>query len=112
MFKNPDILVSHGRLLRTSAQQNNYFLFSVCTLDVELADLSDNAFCTLSSKCNAIDCCLKSKLLQRNFAASLSVDQCSMVLTVAIEKLQFEIRLLDFEWGMQQTGLFQSNKTI
>jgi hypothetical protein len=42
---------------------------------------------------------MHSALLQRNFAMSLQVDQCKMTLTVAIEKLTFEISLLDYDWG-------------
>jgi hypothetical protein len=42
---------------------------------------------------------MHSALLQRNFAMSLQVDQCKMTLTVAIEKLRFEISLLDYDWG-------------
>ena len=42
---------------------------------------------------------MRSELLQRNFALSIKVDQCKMTLTVAIEKLTFELLLLDYDWG-------------
>ncbi|XP_053400990.1 uncharacterized protein LOC123541000 [Mercenaria mercenaria] len=73
-----------------------------CSLNIDLPDLPDNVFCTISKTCNAIDCCLKSKLLQRIFAVSLKVDQCKMVLTAVIEKVTFEIPLLVYEWGLEK----------
>lgn len=78
--------------------------FSECPLDVVLPDLPDNIFCTLSKTCNAIDCCMQSDLLQRNFALSIKVDQCKMTLTVAIEKLTFELSLLNYDWGKENVN--------
>ncbi|XP_053398282.1 uncharacterized protein LOC128556671 [Mercenaria mercenaria] len=72
-----------------------------CPLDVDVPVLPEHVYCRLETFCNAVDCCINSELLQRTFALTLKVDPCDMILTIAIEKLQFEISLFEYSWGSE-----------
>ena len=75
------------------------FIPSACPLEVRVPSLTGPVSCTLSSKCSGISCCMESARINRVFRYILNIDPCSMKLTFGIEKMLFDLPLLDYVWG-------------
>lgn len=61
---------------------------------------SDLINCYLSDTCTTTSCCVEDKVLKRNIETVVKIDPCKFTLKLEIEKLQFNISLLNFTWGM------------
>ena len=59
----------------------------------------DHISCYLSNTCSVISCCLEDTEIKRNIEVSLSIDPCKFIMKMEIEKLHFNISLLNFTWG-------------
>jgi hypothetical protein len=47
-----------------------------------------------------VSCCVEDEVLSRNIEATVSIDPCKFIMRLEIEKLQFNVSLLNFKWGM------------
>ena len=74
-------------------------MFSDCAMDVELGDLPADMNCKFGASCSMLSCCLHSSLLQRNFEVNVTIDPCSLQMTLSIEKLEFDVSLIGYTWG-------------
>ncbi|VDI06314.1 Hypothetical predicted protein [Mytilus galloprovincialis] len=71
-----------------------------CPENVTLPDLTANPLtCQLHSSCTSVECCMDVPFIGKTFRAILDLNQDTQILNVGIEKLQFPISLLDFEFG-------------
>ncbi|XP_052083535.1 uncharacterized protein LOC127720826 [Mytilus californianus] len=66
---------------------------------VELPDISPAANCTLQPHCTAIDCSIFSPRLGRSFHAAVDIDPCHARMMVQIEKMNFNVGLLEKQYG-------------
>ena len=64
-----------------------------------LPALPDNIVCHISDTCTAIDCCAYIPLLNKTFNFFLNIDPCYEQLSVGIEKMHHEYKLLDYQYG-------------
>ena len=75
-------------------------LFSECAFGmVDLPDISPEANCTLQPHCTAIDCSIFSPRLGRSFHAAVDIDPCHARMMVQIEKMNFNVGLLEKQYG-------------
>ncbi|KAL5013968.1 hypothetical protein ScPMuIL_008238, partial [Solemya velum] len=65
-----------------------------------LQPLNEPVVCHISGTCTNIQCCLDAGRIPLHFHAYMDLDACNYKLTVGIEKLHFDIMLLDYEWGV------------
>lgn len=75
-------------------------LFSDCTLGVSPAVLDGNIVCIIGSKCTEVDCCVQDDETMMDFNTYLRLDPCEFTLQVGIEKFNFIVPLVDFNFGM------------
>ncbi|XP_063447896.1 uncharacterized protein LOC134727443 [Mytilus trossulus] len=66
---------------------------------VELPDISLAANCTLQPHCTAVDCSIYSPRLGRSFHAAVDIDPCHARMVVKIEKMNFNVGLLEKQYG-------------
>ncbi|XP_076089891.1 uncharacterized protein LOC143061777 [Mytilus galloprovincialis] len=66
---------------------------------VDLPDISPEANCTLQPHCTAIDCSIFSPRLGRSFHAAVDIDPCHARMMVQIEKMNFNVGLLEKQYG-------------
>ncbi|XP_062581277.1 uncharacterized protein LOC134243073, partial [Saccostrea cucullata] len=60
---------------------------------------SDKINCYLASNCTTVTCCMFDSVLSRNIEVKLNIDSCRFSMRVTIEKLIFDLSLLDIKWG-------------
>lgn len=72
---------------------------SECVNARSLPDVSGSMNCTLLSSCIAFDCCIESPRLGRKLHAAIDIDSCHARMTVTIEKLNFNVGLLEKQYG-------------
>ncbi|XP_063410695.1 uncharacterized protein LOC134693725 [Mytilus trossulus] len=71
-----------------------------CELGMEeLPDISPAANCTLQPHCTAVDCSVFSPRLGRSFHAAVEIDPCHARMMVQIEKMNFNVGLLEKQYG-------------
>ncbi|CAC5411203.1 unnamed protein product [Mytilus coruscus] len=70
---------------------------------VGLPDISPAANCTLQPHCTALDCSMFSPRLGRSFHAAVDIDPCHARVLVQIEKMNFNVALLEKQYG-KNTG--------
>jgi hypothetical protein len=81
--------------------QNTFVtLFSDCTLGISPAVLDGNIVCIIGSKCTEVDCCVQDDQTMLDFNTYLRLDPCEFTLQVGIEKFNFIVPLVDFNFGM------------
>ncbi|KAK3609657.1 hypothetical protein CHS0354_035942 [Potamilus streckersoni] len=72
--------------------------------------------CRLKNYCTGVECCMDVDIVSRTFHTYLFLDECNFSLKVGVEKLQFEVRLSEIEFGIPQTvslnGFFRMQYTI
>ncbi|XP_062596534.1 uncharacterized protein LOC134257978, partial [Saccostrea cucullata] len=64
---------------------------------------SDDINCYLSDTCTTVSCCVEDSVLKRNIETRVSIDPCKFTMKLEIEKLQFNISLMNFTWGELMT---------
>lgn len=67
---------------------------------------SDLINCYLSDTCTTVSCCVEDKVLKRNMETVVKIDPCKFTMMLEIEKLQFNISLLNFTWGMSYISVY------
>lgn len=70
-----------------------------CPLKIHLPTLRQEVKCHIPSYCTGIECCVDIDILNRGIRFTLQIDSCANRLVVGIEKLQYNISLIDYEWG-------------
>ena len=74
--------------------------FSVCTSDVQLNNLtSDPMVCHLDFTCLGVDCCIQVDMARRTLRASLNLDPCSQIMTIALERFTINVDLTNYTFG-------------
>lgn len=69
------------------------------------------AVCHLSLECNKILCCVSAESIRRTFQVEISLDSCSKVMLIKLERLAIKVDLLDYQFGMYHTYWNYSAKT-
>ncbi|KAL5015120.1 hypothetical protein ScPMuIL_009390 [Solemya velum] len=74
-----------------------------CNSTVDVPDLGGSSLtCVLGLDCTSVDCCVDVGIIRKSFHTILAIDPCSLILTVGIEKLVFNIPLFDYVWGQDK----------
>lgn len=81
--------------------------FTECKRVVNKPVLPNNTHCYISPSCTAFKCCQDVTVLSSTLESSIELDPCNFILKIRIEKLMFEIRYFDFEWG--EYGVLQNS---
>ena len=76
------------------------FLLLDCKHDLVLPKLPDSTRCNIGESCAAVSCCMNVDFLKRAFNTRVEVDTCNYKLKFGIEKLDQEIDLFNYKWGM------------
>ena len=75
------------------------FIFSGCGMNMSLPSLHSDVKCFMLPACSAVQCCVRSPELKRNYEVHFSIDHCSQSIHVQIEKVQYLKTLHDLKWG-------------
>lgn len=77
---------------------------SSCSQDISsyIQTLPANTNCGISSGCMAIQCCTDLALIGRTLNYSVNIDACDHSLSLQIETFQFQLSLVDFNFGDEQ----------
>ncbi|XP_067658325.1 uncharacterized protein [Haliotis asinina] len=69
-----------------------------CTsVDVPSLDKSTN--CYLSSNCMSVECCTDIPHIRRSLKSLFALDICTLTVEMKLERLTFNLSLLEYEWG-------------
>ena len=72
----------------------------MCTSDVQLNNLtSDPMVCHLDFTCLGVDCCIQVDMARRTLRASLNLDPCSQIMTIALERFTINVDLTNYTFG-------------
>ncbi|VDI41394.1 Hypothetical predicted protein [Mytilus galloprovincialis] len=86
------------------------------TLPFSLPAVPDTMSCYLSDTCTGIDCCIDVEQISRSINVYIKLDACNYKLTAGIEKLTFDVPLLNYEFGQKQSfrlmNIFRIDYTI
>ncbi|XP_033724553.1 uncharacterized protein LOC117314596 [Pecten maximus] len=74
---------------------------------VSLPSLPSGVSCHIPTSCSGLDCCLKIPLISKFIHVYAHLDPCSYILRLGIEKLSFNISLIDYDFGQEHTFLLQ-----
>ena len=68
---------------------------------MELPPLPSSALvsCHVPEYCTGVKCCVDADLIGRSFEAYVLLDACSNRMSVGVEKLKFDVSLLDYDFG-------------
>jgi hypothetical protein len=79
--------------------------FSGCqkTLPFTLPKIHKSMSCYLSETCTAIDCCIDVEQISRSVNVYINLDACNYKLIAGIEKVTFDIPLLQYQFGQKQS---------
>ncbi|KAK3609658.1 hypothetical protein CHS0354_035943 [Potamilus streckersoni] len=64
--------------------------------------MTANLKCSLMSSCTGLECCIHSQLLDKSFYTIIDLDTCLQTLSFGIEKIKYQISLLNYQWGTRQ----------
>ncbi|XP_062616058.1 uncharacterized protein LOC134277763, partial [Saccostrea cucullata] len=67
-----------------------------------LPSLPSNMRCAVTESCTGIDCCIGAAPIHHNFHVYLDIDPCSLKMEFGIDKLQFQLYLQEFEFGVEK----------
>ncbi|VDH92137.1 Hypothetical predicted protein [Mytilus galloprovincialis] len=81
---------------------HNHGWNSECAVNVTLPDLPGTIKCHLDNTCTGLSCCADIEFIDRNVNIFLTIDPCNYKLNIGIEKYQYEVFLMDFEFGIQK----------
>ncbi|KAK3612536.1 hypothetical protein CHS0354_024513, partial [Potamilus streckersoni] len=78
-----------------------------CASNLTLNALPDQIRCSVPRYCTGVECCANVNALHRNFHTFLSIDPCSYKMQVGIERLKYNISLVDYDWGKLESIYLQ-----
>ena len=85
-----------------------------CTSNVNqkpTSALPTEVSCTLRETCTSLECCVKVPVIERNIQVVADLDACGNKLTLAVEKLQTTLTLLEYDFGTEEhvwiSGVFR-----
>ena len=55
--------------------------------------------CYLDSTCTAVDCCIQVNRISRNLNVKVSLNPCSHILTLELERFEIELDLITYTKG-------------
>lgn len=70
-----------------------------CPTPIAVPDLPDNIVCHISGTCTDVNCCVHIPLLNKTFDAYIKLDPCYEKVSVGIEKMHNQYKLLDYTYG-------------
>ncbi|XP_071131855.1 uncharacterized protein [Mytilus edulis] len=73
------------------------------TLPFSLPSVPNTMSCHLTDTCTGIDCCIDVEQISRSINVYIKLDACNYKLTAGIEKLTFDVPLLNYEFGQKQS---------
>ncbi|VDI38371.1 SWI/SNF-related matrix-associated actin-dependent regulator of chromatin subfamily E, member 1 [Mytilus galloprovincialis] len=86
------------------------------TLPFTLPSVPNTMSCYLSDTCTGIDCCIDVEQISRSVNVYIKLDACNYKLTAGIEKLTFDVPLLNYEFGQKHSfrlmNIFRIDYTI
>ncbi|XP_053392737.1 uncharacterized protein LOC128555173 [Mercenaria mercenaria] len=65
----------------------------------DLPGLPASSVCHISSSCTAVECCVGVDYLKITVHVSLEIDFCDFVIKGSLEKISFELNLINYDWG-------------
>lgn len=94
--------------LNEIGEKERMIFFSECGRLSGISQFTDSDLinCYLSDTCTTISCCVEDKVLRRNMETVVKIDPCKFTMMLEIEKLQFNISLLNFTWGMSYISVY------
>lgn len=76
------------------------FFFVGCFSPVTLTNLTSTPLvCYLDSTCTAVDCCIQVTRISRTLNVKVTLDPCSHMLTVELERFKIKLDLLTYTKG-------------
>ncbi|CAG2204544.1 unnamed protein product [Mytilus edulis] len=70
-----------------------------CSQEIRnLPSLGSNMNCYIDQSCTAVQCCIDVNELGQSIEIGVEIDPCDFMLTVRIEKLNFDVTLYDYIW--------------
>ncbi|XP_052067236.1 uncharacterized protein LOC127706620 [Mytilus californianus] len=75
---------------------------SGCNEVLRTITIPQDVVCHVGELCTEISCCTETEIIARTLETKLIIDPCDFKLTIAIERLLFEVDLFHFEWGHQK----------
>ncbi|XP_062582876.1 uncharacterized protein LOC134244633, partial [Saccostrea cucullata] len=74
---------------------NNY-----CPKEMSLTNLTGSSIsCHIPYLCNEIQCCVRAENIRRSFQVVVSLDPCSQIMLIKLERLTIKVDLLEFKFG-------------
>lgn len=60
---------------------------------------SEPLVCHLDYDCTGVDCCLQVDKIGRTLRAFVSLDPCSQIMTISLERFTIQVDLLNYAFG-------------
>ncbi|XP_063420822.1 uncharacterized protein LOC134706043 [Mytilus trossulus] len=76
---------------------------TACPLAMSLPKIQSTISCTLPDYCTGVRCCVEVGKIKKSYTVYAEIDGCNMKLSFGIEKRHFEISLLNYQWGTEET---------
>jgi hypothetical protein len=77
-------------------------LVSECGLNIDLPALPEGASCHIPDSCTGVNCCVDYDVIGKSFHAYILLDACGDKMTVGIEKKQFNVSLIGYNFGYEE----------
>ncbi|XP_052071171.1 uncharacterized protein LOC127709609 [Mytilus californianus] len=87
----------------TPVDSNGWNIGCEKTLPYILPAIPNTMSCHLTDTCTGIDCCIDVDQISRSINVYIKLDACNYKLTAGIEKLTFDVPLLNYEFGQKQS---------
>lgn len=78
------------------------YIFVDCASKVSVPRLPKDVACHLDSTCTGISCCAYVELIHKNINIFLALEPCNNKVRFGIEKYQFTVSLMDFDFGTRR----------
>ncbi|KAL3873935.1 hypothetical protein ACJMK2_037012, partial [Sinanodonta woodiana] len=95
-------IMTNTKLTKRQCQLNEGFAIAACPRLSSNIILPDMVYCHVSDTCTSLDCCVDVELLSHSFHLYLYIDTCNQRVTVGIERLKFDLMMVDYIWGTVQ----------
>ncbi|XP_071145134.1 uncharacterized protein [Mytilus edulis] len=76
---------------------------SACPVSLSLPKIHSTISCVLSAHCTGVTCCVEVGKIRKSFTVYVDIDGCNLKLSFGIEKRHFEIPLINYNWGTEET---------
>ncbi|KAL5015119.1 hypothetical protein ScPMuIL_009389 [Solemya velum] len=73
-----------------------------CPLEDLSLSLDGPLTCHLQKTCTAVECCVEVTRIRRSFNVFLSLDPCEARLKIGIEKMTYDLSLIDYEFDVEE----------